>query len=69
MSNEISVDDLRKFAEKFVANEPERLGGTNGWWQTPLLTAAPIDAGLINCRRLRQMIIFIRGIFWRQPNR
>ena len=45
MSNEISVDDLRKFAEKFVANEPERLGGTNGWWQTPLLTAAPIDAG------------------------
>jgi epoxyqueuosine reductase len=43
MSNEISVDDLRKFAQKFVANEPERLG-IDGWWQTPLLTAAPVDA-------------------------
>jgi len=42
MANPITVDDLRKFAETFVAKEPGRLG-TDGWWQTPLLTAAPID--------------------------
>ncbi|MBW2430012.1 MAG: epoxyqueuosine reductase [Deltaproteobacteria bacterium] len=43
MSNKLSVEELRKFAEKFVEEEPERLG-TDGWWQVPLLTAAPIDA-------------------------
>ena len=43
MSNKISVEELRKLAEKFVEKEPKRLG-TDGWWQTPLLTAAPIDA-------------------------
>jgi epoxyqueuosine reductase QueG len=43
MSNKLSVEELRKFAEKFVEEEPERLG-TDGWWQAPLLTAAPIDA-------------------------
>ena len=42
MSNTISVEDLRKFVKKFVSEEPKRLG-TAGWWQTPLLTAAPID--------------------------
>ena len=42
MANPITVDDLRKFAETFVDKEPGRLG-TDGWWQTPLLTAAPID--------------------------
>ena len=42
MGNEISIDDLRKFTEKFVADEPERLG-SDGWWQPPLMTAAPID--------------------------
>ena len=43
MNNKLSVEELRKFAENFVEEEPERLG-TEGWWQTPLLTAAPIDA-------------------------
>ena len=43
MGIDISIDDLRKFAEKFVEDEPGRLG-TDGWWQTPLLTAAPVDA-------------------------
>ena len=43
MTNLITIDNLRKFAEKFVAEEPVRLG-TGGWWQTPLLTAAPVDA-------------------------
>ena len=43
MTNSITVDDLRKFTEKFVEKEPERLE-TDGWWQTPLLTAAPVDA-------------------------
>ena len=42
MGDEISVDELREFARKYVSEEPERLG-TAGWWQTPLLTAAPID--------------------------
>jgi epoxyqueuosine reductase QueG len=42
MSNVITIDYLRKFAEQFVAEEPVRLG-TDGWWQTPLLTAAPVD--------------------------
>ena len=42
MANSITVDDLRKFVEKFVADEPERLG-TDGWWRKPLLTAAPVD--------------------------
>ena len=43
MTNLITIDNLRKFAEKFVTEEPVGLG-TDGWWQTPLLTAAPVDA-------------------------
>ncbi|MEJ2164226.1 MAG: hypothetical protein P8X90_01775 [Desulfobacterales bacterium] len=43
MTNTITVDQLRKFAIQYVAEEPRRLG-TDGWWQTPLLTAAPVDA-------------------------
>ena len=42
MGSEITIDDLRKFIEKFVGDEPEHLG-TDGWWQTPLLAAAPVD--------------------------
>ena len=42
MANPITVDDLRKLAVTFVDKDPGRLG-TDGWWQTPLLTAAPID--------------------------
>ncbi len=43
MQSTITVGDLRKFAEKYVQEESERLG-TDGWWQTPLLAAAPVDA-------------------------
>jgi len=43
MSHPITVDALRKFAEKFVEQEASRLG-TDGWWQTPLLATAPIDS-------------------------
>jgi len=43
MANSITVDDLRKLADKLVEKESDRLG-TDGWWQTPLLTAAPVDA-------------------------
>jgi epoxyqueuosine reductase QueG len=43
MHNTITVDQLRKFAETFVAAEPGGLG-TDGWWRTPLLAAAPVDA-------------------------
>ncbi len=42
MPDSITVDQLREFARQYVNGEPDRLG-TNGWWQTPLLTAAPID--------------------------
>jgi epoxyqueuosine reductase QueG len=43
MSNTISVDELRKFAEKFVAHEHERVGADD-WWQRPLLATAPVDS-------------------------
>ena len=43
MSNKIFVEELREFAAKYVKEEPARLG-TDGWWQTPLLSAAPVDA-------------------------
>jgi epoxyqueuosine reductase QueG len=38
----LGVDDLRRVAEKFVADEPARLG-TEGWWRAPLLATAPVD--------------------------
>ena len=38
----ISIQDLRDFAEQYVAAEPDRIG-TEGWWQRPLLASAPID--------------------------
>jgi epoxyqueuosine reductase QueG len=37
-----NVDDLRRLAQQFVADEPFRLG-TEGWWRTPLLATAPVD--------------------------
>jgi epoxyqueuosine reductase QueG len=43
MSHLTTIDALRKFAEAFVEQEPDRLG-TAGWWQTPLLATAPIDS-------------------------
>ncbi len=43
MSHHVTVDALRQYAENFVKQEPGRLG-TDGWWQTPLLTGAPIDS-------------------------
>jgi epoxyqueuosine reductase QueG len=42
MPSELNVEVLRKFAEKFVADDGGRLQ-TDGWWQTPLLATAPID--------------------------
>jgi epoxyqueuosine reductase QueG len=38
-----NVEDLRKFAEEYVAAEPSRLG-SEGFWKTPLLVSASIDA-------------------------
>ena len=38
----IGIQDLRDFAEEYVATEPDRIG-TEGFWQTPLLVSAPID--------------------------
>jgi len=43
MASTITIDQLREFAGHYVAEEPERLG-TDGWWQQPLLTTAPVDA-------------------------
>jgi len=42
MKKGVRVGDLREVAEKFVAEEPSRLG-TEGWWRKPLLAAAPVD--------------------------
>ena len=43
MSHSVTIVDLRQLAEQFVKQEPGRLG-TDGWWQTPLLAAAPVDS-------------------------
>jgi epoxyqueuosine reductase len=43
MIHPVTVDALRRFAEKFVEQEPGRLE-SDGWWQTPLLATAPIDS-------------------------
>jgi epoxyqueuosine reductase QueG len=43
MTTTITIDDLRRFAEAFVAEEPDRMG-TDGWWQAPLLVTAPVDS-------------------------
>lgn len=40
--SEPTVETLRTFAERYVGEEPSRLG-TDGWWRKPLLTTAPID--------------------------
>lgn len=40
--SEITIEDLRNFAEEYVAAEPQRLGA-EGWWQTPLMASATID--------------------------
>ena len=42
MMTDINVEDLRNFAEEYVAAEPERIG-TEGFWKTPLLVSASID--------------------------
>jgi len=42
MAKVVPVKDLREVGEKVVAEEPSRLG-TEGWWQRPLLVAAPAD--------------------------
>jgi epoxyqueuosine reductase QueG len=39
----VTVEDLRQFAEKYVAEEPGR-SSVPGWWRRPLLAAAPVDA-------------------------
>jgi epoxyqueuosine reductase QueG len=36
------IEDLRREAERFVAEEPARLG-THGWWRPPLVAAARVD--------------------------
>ena len=41
--NNINIDELRKFAEEYVASEPGRMQ-VDGFWQTPLLVSAQIDA-------------------------
>ena len=43
MTSTVDVHELRKYAENFVAEAPNRLG-SDGWWQTPLLATAPVDS-------------------------
>jgi epoxyqueuosine reductase QueG len=38
----LGIEYLRREAERFVADEPARLG-TEGWWRPPLLVTAPVD--------------------------
>ena len=38
----VSVKNLRRFAEEYVAAEPGR-SAVHGWWRAPLLAAAPVD--------------------------
>ena len=40
--NGMTITDMRNLVEKYVSDEPLRLGFA-GWWQTPLQTSAPID--------------------------
>jgi epoxyqueuosine reductase QueG len=47
----VSVQELRRLAEEFVAAEPERLGQA-GWWRRPLLATAPVDARFDTLRRI-----------------
>jgi epoxyqueuosine reductase QueG len=37
------IDEIRRTAEAVVRDEPARLGQA-GWWKTPLVAAAPVDA-------------------------
>ena len=39
----IDIAGLRRIAAEVVQAEPQRLGH-EGWWKTPLVTAAPVDA-------------------------
>ena len=47
----MSVQELRRLAEEFVAAEPGRLGQA-GWWRRPLLATAPVDARFDALRRI-----------------
>ena len=47
----MSVQELRRLAEEFVAAEPGRLG-QEGWWRRPLLATAPVDARFDALRRI-----------------
>lgn len=42
MAQEITIEVLRDFAERFIEAEPARLG-SEGWWQEPLAVTASID--------------------------
>jgi epoxyqueuosine reductase QueG len=39
----VSVEELRRFAQAYVAAEPGR-SAVRDWWRAPLLAAAPVDA-------------------------
>lgn len=39
----LTIETLRDFARDFVAAEPQRMQA-QGWWQSPLLVSAPVDA-------------------------
>ncbi len=42
MMTNINIQDLRNFAEEYVASEPDRIG-TQGFWEKPLLVSTSID--------------------------
>ena len=62
-----NIQDLRNFAEKYVAAEPDRIG-TEGFWQKPLLVSAPIDGRFDSCQRWHFMSTYIHMICCRPPD-
>ena len=42
MGSDISIEQLRRFAEDYVKAETSRMA-SGGWWQSPLMVSASID--------------------------
>ena len=51
MGEEVTVQTLREFCQRFVAAAAER-SGTGGWWRAPLVAAAPADDRFARLRRI-----------------
>ncbi|MBW1697687.1 MAG: epoxyqueuosine reductase [Deltaproteobacteria bacterium] len=50
-NHSLSIENLRKIAERYVAEEPGRLGAA-GFWKSPLLVTASIDERFSSLRQI-----------------